>query len=77
MKKRSIFSTWSPIPTKNVKTPIRHFDGESEEDLENLNEPIVTSETETNLDDVYVALSQIKFALFILIVLKLICLIRK
>lgn len=77
MKRTSIFRTWESSPIKNVKTPIRRFNGEDDEDTEIT--PVVTDPTqpETNSDDLYVALNQIKFMLFVLLIMKLICLIRK
>ena len=75
MAKKSIFTTWAETPIKNVKTPIRRFDGESDEQ-EIIEYPVPEYEYEdcTNAD-VCLLLNHIKAMLFVLLVLKVSCLI--
>ena len=74
--KRPIFTTYGDTPIKNVKTPINRFDGDPEDD-----EPMVlTSQeitTEEHMEAAVSLLNQIRVLLFVLVVLKLICLFRK
>lgn len=77
MRKPNIFATYAAKPIKNVKTPIRRFDGENEEvEPANENEVIRYAETEEQ-SDAYAVLISIRNILLILLILKVICLIRK
>ena len=85
-KPRNIFETFQSKPIKNVKTPIRKFNGEETGDVED-DYPIYTRPNgsyrfsdipyEATLTDVYDILSQVKVLLLVLIALKLYCLIKK
>lgn len=76
--KKRIFTTYGSDPIKNVKTPIRRFDtSEQEYDEQDVEIPenelcsIVTNE------ETYRLLYHIKVLLFVLVILKVICIIKK
>lgn len=71
MKRHRIFTTYGDTPIKNVKTPIRRFSGEPE-DEENVQENTIAY-AEVN-DPAVDLLSQIRTLLVILIIIKIICL---
>lgn len=71
MKRHRIFTTYGDTPIKNVKTPIRRFSGEPE-DEENVQENTIAY-AEVN-DPAVDLLAQIRTLLVILIIIKIICL---
>lgn len=71
MKRHRIFTTYGDTPIKNVKTPIRRFSGEPE-DEENVQENTIAF-AEVN-DPAVDLLAQIRTLLVILIIIKVICL---
>ena len=74
--KRPIFTTYGDTPIKNVKTPINRFDGDPDEE-----EPMVIPTTDITADErmetAISMLNSIRVLLFVLVILILICLIRK
>lgn len=74
MPKRRIFSTYGPTPIKNVPTAINRFNGVTDEDEDpDTLVPVYEEENEAVVE----LLSQIRTILFILLIMKIICLIAK
>lgn len=72
--KHNIFTTYSASPTKNIKTPIRRFNGESAE------EEVVVNETTMEiapLETQIMLLEHIRTLLVVMIIIIIICLIAK
>ena len=74
--KRRIFSTYGPTPIKNVPTAINRFNGVTDED-EDPDIQTLAPVYEDADEAVVELLSQIRTILFILLVMKIICLIAK
>lgn len=66
--KHNIFTTYSASPIKNVKTPIRKFNDETEE----AQAPV--ENTVTTADATIVILEQIRALLLVMIIIKVLCL---
>lgn len=74
--KHRIFTTYAQTPIKNIPTPIRRFTGGPEENEDAL-VPATTFNAEDNTVGMVIELlDQIRMLLFILIVVKVICLIH-
>ena len=69
MKKHRIFTTYGETPIKNIKTPIRRFSGDPEEETVTPQEEIVYTE----ISDNSAILGQIRTLLVVIIILKIIC----
>ena len=67
--KHNIFTTYSASPIKNVKTPIRKFNDETEE----VQTP-VDNNTVAPADATTVILEQIRALLLVMIIIKVLCL---
>ena len=82
---KRIFATFGETPIKNIKTPIKRFNGDEEEEVVYTPQdndyypqhPYYGMPANVTEEDTYRVLYQIKVLLFVLIILKLICLIRK
>ena len=74
--KRRIFSTYGPTPIKNVPTAINRFNGCNDEDEEPDVQTLAPIYEEAD-EAIVELLSQIRTILFILLVMKIICLIVK
>lgn len=70
--KRRIFTTYGDEPIKNIKTPIRRFNGETEED-EVTNNTVIYANEDVNTE----LLFQIRALLVVIIIIKIICLFIK
>lgn len=72
MKKHQIFSTYADTPIKNVKTPIRRFNGDPED------EDIMQTEVIPVYADADAAtiqlLEHIRALLLVILILKIVCL---
>ena len=76
--KHSIISRWSNTPIKNIPTPINRFNGgDEDEDYE----PITAREEREEISEsgavMLHMISEVRFLLIVLIVLKVICLLIK
>lgn len=67
--KHNIFTTYSVSPIKNVKTPIRKFNDETEEA-----QAPVDNNTVAPADATIVILEQIRALLLVMIIIKVLCL---
>lgn len=66
-----IFTTYGDTPIKNVKTPIRRFDGDPDEE----DKVIETVPVYTEADDATIQLlEQIRALLVVIIIIKIVCL---
>lgn len=66
--KHNIFTTYSASPIKNVKTPIRKFNDETEEVQAPVENTVATA------DATIVILEQIRTLLLVMIIIKVLCL---
>jgi hypothetical protein len=66
--KHNIFTTYSASPIKNVKTPIRKFNDETEEAQAPVENTVATA------DATIVILEQIRALLLVMIIIKVLCL---
>lgn len=73
--KHAIFTTYGQTPIKNIPTPIKRFTG-NQEDEEELTPATTYSTEEIAAGTVIELLNQIRFLLFALVVIKVICLIH-
>ena len=72
MKKHQIFSTYADTPIKNVKTPIRRFNGDPE-DEDIMQAEVVPVYTDADAATVQL-LEHIRALLLVILILKIVCL---
>ena len=72
MKKHQMFSTYADTPIKNVKTPIRRFNGDPE-DEDIMQAEVVPVYTDADAATVQL-LEHIRALLLVILILKIVCL---
>ena len=73
--KHRIFTTYAQTPIKNIPTPIKRFTGDSEEEEETLVPATTLVPEDEALETAVELLNQIRVLLFVIIIIKVVCLI--